>query len=276
MTPTWKYKGQKGFGTREICIGEDIAIGGDTGSTLIMAGPCSAESWEQLDLTAQTLIENEVKIIRAGCFKPRTSPYKFQGLEQEGLRLLSEIRRKYGLKIITEVKDSTHVDQVIEYADIIQIGAKAMWDYGILDAVGHSRKPVLLKRNFGARLEEFVNSAEFILNAGNPNVILCERGIRSIETRTRFTLDLCGVAWLKKHTDLPVVLDPSHAMGERYGVPDLSRACVAMGVDGLLLEVHPNPDQAKSDAAQQLDLNSFSQLKKSLKPIAAAIGRQLI
>ena len=215
-------------------------------------------------------------MLRAGAFKPRTSPYTFQGLGLEGLKLLDKMRSKYGLKIITEVRDSTHVDEIIEYADIIQIGAKAMYDHGILRKSGACNKPVLLKRGFGTTLQEFVQSAEFILSGGNPNVILCERGIRTFETKTRFTLDLCGAAWLKEYTNLPIILDPSHAIGYAYGVPDLARSCMALGVDGLLIETHPNPKVAKSDAEQQLDFNQFRALHGSLKKVADAVGYKVI
>ncbi|MFW5700909.1 MAG: N-acetylneuraminate synthase family protein, partial [Cyclobacteriaceae bacterium] len=179
-------------------------------------------------------------------------------------------------KIITEVRDASHVDDVIAYADIIQIGAKAMYDHGILRKCGNANKPVLLKRGFGSTLQEFVQCAEFIISGGNEQVVLCERGIRTFETKTRFTLDLCGVAYLKEHVNLPVVLDPSHAMGYAYGVPDLTRACLAMGIDGLIIETHPNPKVAKSDAAQQLNHEEFAQLYKSLQPIANAIGRKIV
>jgi 3-deoxy-7-phosphoheptulonate synthase len=194
----------------------------------------------------------------------------------EGLKLLDKMRSKYGLKIITEVRDSTHGDEVIEYADIIQIGAKSMYDHGILRKCGKINKPVLLKRGFGTTLQEFVQSAEFILSGGNPHVILCERGIRSFETKTRFTLDLCGVAWLKENTNLPIILDPSHAMGYAYGVADLARACVAMGVDGLLIETHRNPKAAQSDADQQLNFEEFRNLYAGLKTVASAVGYKVI
>jgi 3-deoxy-7-phosphoheptulonate synthase len=207
-------------------------IGGNSGNTVLIAGPCSAESTEQLDLSAQLLTELGIKNIRAGAFKPRTSPYTFQGLGLEGLKMLADVRAKYGLTVVTEVRDATHVEHVIEYADVIQIGAKSMYDHGLLKRCGKTTKPVLLKRGFGSTLQEFVQCAEFILSGGNPNVILCERGIRTFETKTRFTLDLCGAAYLKEYTNLPVILDPSHAMGYAYGVPDLARACTAMGVDG--------------------------------------------
>lgn len=261
---------------REIKIGNEIVIGGESKNTLMITGPCSVENEEQIEMSAKYCVEQGVKVLRAGCYKPRTSPYTFQGLGQKGLILLARMRDKYGLKIITEAKDSTHIDEVIEYSDIIQIGAKAMYDHGILKACAKSRKPILLKRGFGSTLQEFVQSAEFILSGGNPNVILCERGIRTFETKTRFTLDLCGVAYLKEHTNLPIILDPSHAMGYRYGVADLARACVAMGIDGLLIETHPDPSVAKSDASQQLNFEQFDDLYKSLKPIANAVGMQII
>lgn len=251
-------------------------IGGNTKNTLVITGPCSVESLEQIDLAAQLCVSLGVKVLRAGAFKPRTSPYTFQGMGLEGLKLLAQMREKYGLKIITEVRDSTHVDAILEYSDIVQIGAKSMYDHGILKSCGKSNKPVLLKRGFGTTLQEFVQSAEFILSNGNPNVMLCERGIRTFETKTRFTLDLCGVAWLKENTNLPVVLDPSHAIGYAYGVADLSRACVAMGIDGLLIETHPNPKVAKSDADQQLNFAEFTTLYHSLGAVATAVGHQLI
>ncbi len=260
---------------REIGIGE-FSIGGNTKNTVVITGPCSVESEEQIESAAQLCVELGVKILRAGAYKPRTSPYSFQGLGLEGLKLLDKMRSKYGLKIITEVRDSTHADEVIEYADIVQIGAKSMYDHGILRKCGKSRKPILLKRGFGTTLQEFVQSAEFILSGGNPNVMLCERGIRTFETKTRFTLDLCGVAWLKEYTNLPVVLDPSHAIGYAYGVADLSRACVAMGIDGLLIESHPNPKAAKSDADQQLNFDEFRKLYATLKTVTEAVGMKLV
>lgn len=261
--------------TREIDI-NGIKIGGTQNNTMVIAGPCSVESEEQITQSAELMVEQGISTLRAGCYKPRTSPYSFQGMGLEGLKLLDKMRSKYGLNIITEVRDTTHVDEIIEYADIVQIGAKAMYDQGILRTCGKSRKPILLKRGFGSTLQEFVQAAEFILSAGNDNVILCERGIRTFETKTRFTLDLCGVAYLKEYTNLPIILDPSHAIGYRYGVPDLARACTAMGIEGLLIEVHPDPSVAKSDAAQQLDHNAFRNLLTTLRPIASAIGRKII
>jgi len=260
---------------REIKIG-DFSIGGKTNNSVIITGPCSVESEEQIESAAQLCVELGVKVLRAGAYKPRTSPYTFQGLGLEGLKLLDKMRSKYGLKIITEVRDSTHADEVIEYADIVQVGAKSMYDHGILRKCGASRKPILLKRGFGTTLQEFVQSAEFILSGGNPNVILCERGIRTFETKTRFTLDLCGAAWLKEYTNLPIILDPSHAIGYAYGVPDLARSCMALGIDGLLIESHPNPKVAKSDADQQLNFEEFRALHASLKKVGDAVGYEVV
>ncbi|TND10540.1 MAG: 3-deoxy-7-phosphoheptulonate synthase [Bacteroidetes bacterium] len=261
--------------TREVKI-NNVTIGGKTNHTLLIAGPCSVESEEQIEQSAALLKELGISTLRAGAFKPRTSPYTFQGMGIEGLKLLAKMREKHGLNIISEVRDATQVEDVIEYADIIQIGAKSMYDHGILRRCGKTNKPVLLKRGFGTTLQEFVQCAEFILAGGNENVILCERGIRTFETKTRFTLDLCGAAYLKEYTNLPLILDPSHAIGYAYGVPDLARACTAMGCDGLLIEVHPNPAVAKSDASQQLNHDQFRTLSKSLKAVAESIGRKII
>lgn len=261
--------------THRINIG-DTYIGGDGQNQLTIAGPCAVENREQIEQSCLMLKRMGIKVLRAGCYKPRTSPYTFRGLGEDGLKLLSEMRDKYGLLIATEMRDATHADKVVEYADVVQVGAKAMYDHGLLTAAGQCGKPVILKRNFSATLQEFVNCADFIMSCGNNQVILCERGIRSYETNTRFTLDLCGVAWLKQHCNLPIIVDPSHAMGYAYGIADLSRACTAMGVDGLLIETHPNPQQAKSDSAQQLDHASFEAMYASLQPIAAAVGKNLI
>ena len=198
MSTQWKFSREFSNEIREVKLADNLTIGGITGNTVMIAGPCSIESKEQIEQVAEMLVKNGVRILRAGAFKPRTSPYAFMGLAEEGLKLLREVGDKYNLKIITEIRDSTQADMVIEYTDIIQTGAKAMWDYGMLAAVAKSNKPVMIKRAFGARVQEFAQIAEFVLNGGNDNVILCERGIRSFETATRFTLDLCGVAWLKQ------------------------------------------------------------------------------
>ncbi|MDH4474163.1 MAG: 3-deoxy-7-phosphoheptulonate synthase [Fluviicola sp.] len=261
--------------TREVTIG-NTTIGGKTGNTLIISGPCSVESEEQIRQSAALLKANGLTSLRGGCYKPRTSPYSFQGMGLDGLKLLAKMREEHGFTVVTEARDATHIDEIIEHADVIQVGAKAMYDQGILRACAKTQKTVLIKRGFGTTLQEFVQAAEFVLSGGNENVLLCERGIRTFETGTRFTLDLCGVEWLKHYTNLPVILDPSHAMGYAYGVAGLTRACTALGVDGLLIEVHPNPKVAKSDASQQLNHAEFEALLTSIKPIAAAVGYTIV
>jgi len=261
--------------TRNISFG-NTTIGGSSRNTVLIGGPCSVESEEQLESAAQLLVKLGLNNLRGGAYKPRTSPYSFQGMGLDGLKLLAKMREKYGLTVITEARDATHIHQIIEHTDIIQIGAKAMYDQGILRACAKITKPVLIKRGFGTTLQELVQAAEFILSGGNQNVMVCERGIRTFETGTRFTLDLCGVAWLKEHTNLPVILDPSHAIGYAYGVPSLAKACVAMGIDGLLVETHPNPKVAKSDASQQLTYEAFEQLYRELQPVAAAVGYRIV
>lgn len=260
---------------REVSFGK-IQIGGNTKRTLLIGGPCSVESEEQLRGASELLVSMGLSTLRGGAYKPRTSPYSFQGMGIEGLHLLAKMREDYGLNVITEARDATHIDEIIAHTDIIQVGAKAMYDQGILRACAKTQKPVLIKRGFGTTLQEFVQAAEFVLSGGNPNVILCERGIRTFETGTRFTLDLCGVAWLQEHCNLPIILDPSHAMGYAYGVNSLARACVAMGIDGLLIETHPNPKLAKSDASQQLDYPAFKELFEDIKKVAQSIGYQIV
>ena len=266
-----KYQNEK----REISFGK-VKIGGNTNNTILIGGPCSVESEEQIRSASELLVRLGLTTLRGGCYKPRTSPYSFQGLGLDGLKLLAKMREEFGLNVITEARDATHIDEIIEYTDVIQVGAKAMYDQGILRACSKIKKPVLIKRGFGTTLQEFVQAAEFVLSGGNENVVLCERGIRTFETGTRFTLDLCGVAWLQEHTNLPIILDPSHAMGFAYGVPSLSKACVAMGIDGLLIESHPNPKVAKSDASQQLNFEEFENLLKELRPVAQSVGYQIV
>lgn len=261
--------------TREVKIG-NITIGGNTKNTVLIGGPCSVESEDQIRESSEMLVKLGLSTLRGGCYKPRTSPYSFQGMGLDGLKLLAQMREEFGLNVITEARDATHIDEIIAYSDVIQVGAKAMYDQGILRACAKTRKPVLIKRGFGTTLQEFVQAAEFVLSGGNENVILCERGIRTFETGTRFTLDLCGVAWLKQYTNLPIILDPSHAMGYAYGIPDLARACVAMGIDGLLIEAHRNPKVAKSDASQQLTHPEFEALLGSLRPVAASVGYKMV
>ena len=266
-----KFQDQK----REVAIGKTV-IGGQTNNTILIGGPCSVESEEQLRSAAELLVSMGLTTLRGGAYKPRTSPYSFQGMGLDGLQILAKMRQDYGLNVITEARDATHIDEIIEHTDIIQIGAKAMYDQGILRACAKIQKPVLIKRGFGTTLQEFVQAAEFVLSGGNPNVVLCERGIRTFETGTRFTLDLCGVAWLQEHCNLPIVLDPSHAMGYAYGVNSLARACVSMGIDGLLIEAHPNPKVAKSDASQQLNYDEFRKLHSDLQKVAQSVGYQIV
>ena len=260
---------------REVKIG-NVTIGGDSKNTLLIGGPCSVESESQIRESSELLIKLGLTTLRGGCYKPRTSPYSFQGMGLDGLKLLAKMREEFGLNVITEARDATHIDEIIEYTDVIQVGAKAMYDQGILRACSKTKKPVLIKRGFGTTLQELAQAAEFVLSGGNENVILCERGLRTFETGTRFTLDLCGVAWMQEYTNLPIILDPSHAMGYAYGIPNLARACVAMGIDGLLIEAHPNPKVAKSDASQQLDHQQFEELLNSLRPVAASVGYKMV
>lgn len=271
----WKFRREHQSETRKITFG-DITIGGDNDEIRVIAGPCSIESWDQIEAVAKNLVSKNIKIIRAGCYKPRTNPYSFRGLEEEGLKMLAEVRKKYGLKIITEVKDATQVDTVLRYADIVQIGAKAMWDYGILAKLSEAKKPTLVKRAFGATTQEACQIVEYLLHGGNENVMLCERGIRTFEPNSRFTLDLCGAAWIKKHTNIPVMLDPSHAMGFSYGVPELALACVATSPSAIMLEVHPSPKDAKSDASQQLDFDQFNDLYDKMSKVALAVEKRLV
>src|SRR3954471_15239571 len=242
------------------------AVVGD-GSLTMMAGPCSIESRDQLFETADAVQAAGATILRGGAFKPRTSPYSFQGLGVEALRYLAEARDRTGLPVITEVMEPNQVDIVAEYADILQIGARNMQNYSLLNAVGRVARPVMIKRGFGATLEELLMAAEYIVAAGNPNVILCERGIRTFEAHTRNTMDLSAVPVLHRLTHLPVVVDPSHATGKRWLVPPLAMGGVAVGADGLMVEVHPDPDAALSDPEQQLDLGQFAALMAAIVPI---------
>ena len=264
-----KFMNKRQIGVKDTTVGDDQ-------STIFIAGPCSVESREQIREVAQAVKDSGGRFFRAGAYKPRTSPYSFQGLGEEGIKLLRETCDELALNLVTEVRDATHVDILLDHADVIQVGAKAMYDHGVLKACGKSNKAILLKRGFGSTLQEFIQAAEFILSSGNSNVMLCERGIRTFENKTRFTLDLCGVAYLKDQTNLPIIIDPSHAMGYAYGVPDLARAAFAMGIDGLLIEVHPNPSAAKSDASQQLTIDEYRALLASLRKFEAPVGRELI
>ncbi|HEX9948519.1 MAG TPA: 3-deoxy-7-phosphoheptulonate synthase [Thermodesulfobacteriota bacterium] len=252
-----------------ISVG-DVKIGGP--EFVVMAGPCSIESEEQLMESAYIVKKGGGHILRGGAFKPRTSPYSFQGLEEEGLKLLKKAREKTGLPVVTEVMNTADVELVEEYADIIQIGARNIQNFPLLKKVGLARKPVLLKRGMMTTIEELLMSAEYILSAGNHQVILCERGIRTFETATRNTLDISAVPVLKELTHLPIIVDPSHAAGHwRYVIP-LAKAVRAVGADGLLVEVHPEPDKALSDGIQSLKPEKFYQLMEELGRLAKIAG----
>jgi 3-deoxy-7-phosphoheptulonate synthase len=242
------------------------AVVGD-GSLTVMAGPCSVESRTQLFETADAVRDAGATILRGGAFKPRTSPYSFQGLGVEALRDLAEARERTGLPVITEVMEPNQVDIVAEYADILQVGTRNMQNFSLLMAVGRVARPVMLKRGFSATVEEWLMAAEYIVSSGNPNVILCERGIRTFETYTRNTLDLAAVPLLRQLTHLPVVVDPSHATGKRSLVAPLAIGAVAVGADGVMVEVHPDPDRALSDAEQQLTFDQFRSMMAQLVPV---------
>lgn len=242
---------------------------------IMIAGPCSVENTERLIETAYFLKSLGVDFLRGGAFKPRTSPYSFRGLKEEGLKMLSEAREKTGLKIITEVMTPNDVSLVAKYADVLQIGSRNMQNYQLLDEVGLSKKPVLLKRGMAATVEEWLLAAEYILKQGNSNVILCERGIRTYETALRNTLDLSVIPLLNELTHLPVIVDPSHGTGKRSLIIPMSKAGIAAGADGLMIEVHPCPDCALSDGEQSLTFNQFEILMREIEPIIKVIGKTL-
>lgn len=242
---------------------------------VIIAGNCAIENQEITSKTAKGIRQAGAVMQRGGAFKPRTSPYSFQGLGEEGLKILKRAKAETGLPIVTEVMDPRLVNLVAEYADMLQIGARNMQNFDLLKEVGKVKKPILLKRGMSATIEDLLMSAEYILSQGNPNVVLCERGIRTFETATRNTLDISAVSVLKSKTHLPVIVDPSHAAGHRQFVPSLSKAAIAAGADGLIIEIHPNPAEAASDGEQTLNFNSFKQLMVELKDIAQAVGREI-
>lgn len=248
-----------------------VEVGGQ--SLIVMAGPCAVESPAQVDEIAAHVASAGAAIIRGGAFKPRSSPYSFQGLGSEGLRLLRRAADRYGLLVVSEVMEVQQVPLVAEYADILQVGARNMQNFNLLRALGHQPKPVLLKRGMAATLEELLLCAEYILLGGNPQVMVCERGIRAFDTVTRNTMDIAAIPILKSLTHLPVVADPSHATGRRDAVPAMARAAVAAGADGLLIEVHNQPDSARSDGAQSLYPEQFVELMGQLRALAPAVGR---
>ncbi len=248
-------------------------IGGE--EIVIMAGPCSVESEEVVLSVARKIKKAGAKILRGGAFKPRSSPYSFQGLGEKGLKILAEAREETGLSIITEVISEVDVPLVAKYADILQIGARNMQNYQLLKTVGRFNKPVLLKRGISATIEEWLMSAEYIQSEGNPDVILCERGIRTFETYTRYTLDISTIPVIKNLSHLPIIVDPSHAAGNSKYVPSLAKAAIAAGADGLLIEVHTQPSQALSDGKQSITPLAFQQLMDDIKNIAKIVGRKI-
>jgi 3-deoxy-7-phosphoheptulonate synthase len=256
-----------------IDLGRGVKIGGE--EVVVAAGPCSVESREQMLIIAEAVAKAGAKILRAGAFKPRTSPYAFQGLGEKGLEMMREAAAKFGLFTVSEVMDPSQVEMMGNYVDIYQVGARNMQNYHLLRALGEVRKPVLLKRGLSATMEELLLSAEYILSGGNYQVILCERGIRTFETYTRNTLDIAAIPVIKKLSHLPMWADPSHGTGRRDKVPPMARAAVAAGADGLLIEVHNDPEHALSDGAQSLETSTFTQLMAELRIIAPAIGRRM-
>jgi 3-deoxy-7-phosphoheptulonate synthase len=247
-----------------------VPVGG--GQFALIAGPCAVESRDQLLATAEAVRDGGAAMLRGGVYKPRTSPYSFQGLGAEGLQLLAQARARTGLPVVTEVVDARDLEAVLEVADVLQIGARNMQNYALLTEAGRSGRPVLLKRGLSSTLQELVCAADYVLREGNEAVMLCERGIRTFETAYRFTLDLAAVPALKEMTHLPVIVDPSHAPGRRSLVPALSLAAAAVGADGIIVEVHPDPDAALCDAAQQLPTDSFAEYARSVFAAAALAG----
>ncbi|HTZ34284.1 MAG TPA: 3-deoxy-7-phosphoheptulonate synthase [Methylomirabilota bacterium] len=256
-----------------VDLGRGVTIGGT--EIAVAAGPCSVESDEQINAVSEAVASAGAKILRAGAFKPRTSPYAFQGLGEKGLQMMRKAADKYGLFVVSEVMDPSQIQMMIQYVDIFQVGARNMQNYFLLRALGEVQKPVLLKRGMSATIEELLLSSEYILAGGNYNVILCERGIRTFETYLRNTLDIAAIPVIKKLSHLPIVADPSHGTGRRDKVPPMARAAVAAGADGLLIEVHNDPDHALSDGAQSLTPGEFSQLMHEVRIIAPAVNRHL-
>jgi len=262
---SWNFKQQKTI----VDLGDGVKVGGD--ELTVMAGPCSVESREQIIETARLVKAGGAKILRGGAFKPRTSPYSFQGLGEEGLKLMAEAREETGLKIITELMDIEHIEVVSKYTDIIQIGARNMKNYSLLKAVGKLDKPVMLKRGMAATIKEWLLSAEYIMTNGNHNVILCERGVRTFGEETRNTMDLSSIPLVQQLSHLPVIADPSHGTGRWELVTPVARAAVAVGADGIMVEVHPDPQNALSDGPQSLKPNNFKLMMDEIKAISSSL-----
>lgn len=256
-----------------IKLGKDVTVGGE--QVVVMAGPCSVESAEQIETIAETVSKLGARVLRGGAFKPRTSPYSFQGMGPKGLELMRRAADKYNLLVVSEVMDPSQIPMTLEYVDVLQVGARNMQNYNLLKDLGKAPKPILLKRGIAATIEELLLSAEYVMAGGNYNVILCERGIRTFESYTRNTLDVSAIPVIHKLSHLPIIADPSHGTGRRDKVPPMARAALAAGADGLLIEVHHDPEKALSDGAQSLYPNQFEQLMKELRMIAPAVGRKI-
>jgi len=256
-----------------VDLGRGVRVGGD--EVVVAAGPCAVESPEQIQTIAERVARLGARLLRGGAFKPRTSPYSFQGLGEKGLKMIREAADKNGLLVVSEVMDPSQIAMMLPYVDVLQVGARNMQNYHLLRALGEVAKPVLLKRGMSATIEELLLSAEYIMAGGNYNVILCERGIRTFETYTRNTLDIAAIPVIKKLSHLPIIADPSHGTGRRDKVPPMARAAVAAGADGLLIEVHHDPERALSDGAQSLYPDQFAQLMAELRVIAPAVGRRM-
>lgn len=256
-----------------VDLGKGVRVGGT--EVVVAAGPCAVESKAQIDAVAERVARLGAKVLRAGAFKPRSSPYSFQGMGEAGLKLLREAADRNGLLVVSEVMDPSQVELMMGYVDVLQVGARNMQNYHLLRALGEVRKPVLLKRGMSAMIEELLLSAEYIMSGGNYNVILCERGIRTFDTNTRNTLDIAAIPVIKKLSHLPIFADPSHGTGRRDKVAPMARAAVAAGADGLLIEVHPDPEHALSDGAQSLYPDQFEALMRELQIIAPAVGRRM-
>ena len=272
VSETYKLANKKFKADPTVIDVDGVKIGGD--NFVIMAGPCAVESHDQLMQTAAAAKAGGAQILRGGAYKPRTSPYSFQGLEVEGLKYTAEAREATGLKVITEVTSEHALEAAVNYVDIIQIGARNMQNFELLKEAGKINKPVMLKRGLAATIDEWLNAAEYIMSEGNEDVILCERGIRTFETSTRNTLDISAVPVIKSKSHLPIIVDPSHASGVRAYISPLSRAAVAAGADGLMIEVHPCPEKALSDGAQSLDPGDFKKLTEELRPFISLMGRK--
>ncbi|MEO1093366.1 MAG: 3-deoxy-7-phosphoheptulonate synthase [Cyanobacteria bacterium J06638_28] len=256
-----------------VALTDHVTVGGK--DLLIIGGPCSVESLDQMKTIATHLRQASVQALRGGVYKPRTSPYAFQGLGDAGLAILDRVRRRYDMPVITEVMAIHQIEAIAAHADVLQVGSRNMQNFDLLKALGEVKQPVVLKRGLAATVQEFVMAAEYIVSHGNPNVILCERGIRSFDNYTRNVLDLGAVVALKQLSHLPIIVDPSHAAGKRELVPNLARAAIAAGADGIMIECHPVPEESVSDARQALSLEDMAALVDSLRPIAAAIGRTI-